>query len=153
MKKFQFRLEAVARWRTAKLESEENRYRALVAQEGELQRQMNDLEEAAARERRSVSENGRITGAQLAYLHEFQMFAAREMMRLTTQKAELAHQIAAQFQTVLQHRQGVQLLGKLRERALAEWNIEFQKEVQLTADESYSARLLIKSREARRRAC
>lgn len=150
MKKFQFRLEAVARWRAATLESAENKYRALVAEEARTHREIEQLEEATARERRSVSENRRISGTQLAYLHEFQVFAGREMVRLTTQKAEIAKQMEAQFQVVLQERQGVQLLEKLRERALAEWNVEFQKDLQLTADEAYSARLLLRSRERRR---
>ncbi|MBS1834478.1 MAG: hypothetical protein JST65_17305 [Acidobacteria bacterium] len=150
MKKFQFRLEAVARWRSAKLESEENRYRTLVSEDARLKREMEQLDEAAARERRAVSENTRISGTQLAYLHEFQVFAAREMIRLTAEKENLERQIAEQFQLVLKERQGVQLLDKLRQKALIEWNTEFHKELQLLADEAYNARMLALAREQRR---
>lgn len=150
MKKFQFRLEAVARWRSAKLESEENRYRTLVSEDARLKREMEQLDEAAARERRAVSENTRISGTQLAYLHEFQVFAGREMIRLTAEKENLERQIAEQFQLVLKERQGVQLLDKLRQKALIEWNTEFHKELQLLADEAYNARMLALAREQRR---
>ncbi|BDC52587.1 hypothetical protein F183_A49020 [Bryobacterales bacterium F-183] len=143
-------MEAVARWRAAKLESEENRYRALVQEDARLQRELAEIEEAAASERRAVSENRRISGAQLAYLHDFQMFAGREATRIERERLQLANQIAEQFRVVLKERQGVQLLDKLREKALAEWNVEFQRDLQMLADEAYSARLLMRSRDQRR---
>ena len=136
MRRFEFRLGSVLGWRAVELELEEGRLEQLFTQ---LRRR--DAEtlalEVRSRESAQLIAAKTLDGQQLAALSYHRHYLEREAARMAAQRADCAKRIAAQQQRVAEAERKVRLLERLRERRLAEWTLEFNREMEALASETF----------------
>ena len=136
MRRFEFRLGSVLGWRAVELELEEGRLEQLFTQ---LRRR--DAEtlalEMRSRESAQLIAAKTLDGQQLAALSYHRHYLEREAARMAAQRADCAKRIAAQQQRVAEAERKVRLLERLRERRLAEWTLEFNREMEALASETF----------------
>ncbi len=139
MHRFQFRLGSVLGWRAVELELEEGRLERLFT---ELRRR--DAEalalEVRGRESAQLIAAKTLDGQQLAALSYHRHYLEREAARLAAQRTDCAKRIAAQHQRVVEAERKVRLLERLKERRLAEWNLDFNREMEALASETFLAK-------------
>ena len=136
MHRFQFRLGSVLGWRAVELELEEGRLERLFTE-----RRRRDAEalalEVRSRESAQLITARTLDGQQLAALSYHRHYLEREGARMAAQRADCAKRIAAQQQRVVEAERKVRLLERLKERRLAEWNLEFNREMEALASETF----------------
>ena len=142
MKRFDFSLDKVKRFREAELRIQETRASMLRAAEAQMQQRVAALHTSYANQRHAVSRGVEIDGAQLEHLHRFSEFVSIEIIRLQKDCDALRQELDLQIGRVAACRQRVELLEKLRERERGRWNLESTKELQVAAEESFGARWL-----------
>jgi len=142
MTSFRFSLERVLHWRRVQLELAENELQRRVAALEELDRERADLEAAAIRTEVQVRKWSPLAGRDLAALAGFRAHVKNEERRLARRRAERQQQVAAQQQVLLEARRRCRLLERLRERRLAEWQRESDREIEQFAAESHLAALV-----------
>ena len=139
MKKFSFPLETVRRWRERHAEMEEARLHALIAEKQNIERHRGTLESELATEHRRVEDKS-FDAAELARLDEFRAWVMREKQRLSASLAECETRIARQRAVLVDARRRFELIGRLKEKALMDWNRTAAKEQEDLAAELYLAR-------------
>lgn len=139
MKKFEFRLNSVLRWRQAQLQAERAKLSTLLGHEERLK-----VELEALRNQRQEA---------VAFLHQEERFETVELRALSTYligaaaRETLFHEdIARRQQSIQQQRErvlfaerNVRLLEKLHDKRLDLWTAEFHKHVDAAAEESWLA--------------
>ncbi len=152
MKRFDFPLERVRRWRQTEMDLEQAALEALFAERHRLEQAARDLEDRvrAAREAlwQSATPGATVNPRRLVELDEYRSYVRREQNRLRRLGQQLHVQIVQQQAKLMEARRRHRLLDRLRERALAEWEAGYQKELEETASELYLAK---QARERRRR--
>ena len=136
MRRFQFRLDSVLGWRAVELELEKGRLEQLFI---ELRRR--DAEalalEARGRESAQLIAAKILDGQQLAALSYHRHYLEREAAHIAVQRADCGKRIAAQQQRVVEAERAVRLLERLKERRLAEWTFDFNREMEALASETF----------------
>ncbi len=140
MKSFHFRLEKVLEWRRTQLELEENNFRKQVAALAELDRQAAEIEAAGKRSESIVRAWNPVAGSELEALDRFRLHVKNRELEMQVPREEARRRLAAQQQVMLEARRRLRLLEKLKERRLAEWRAECNKELEEMASESFLAR-------------
>jgi len=140
MKTFRFNLERVLALRRTQLELEDARLRQCVAAMAAVDRARAELGAAAAAADLDVRRSATIAGADLAALGEFHRHVRSQEQLLEARRAERAREAAAQETVMLEARRRCRLLERLREKRLAEWQAESDRELDQVAAESYLAR-------------
>jgi flagellar export protein FliJ len=139
MQRFHFRLKSVLGWRTLQLEIERSRLEALVAERRRAEEDLAQLsDERAAADKLLGSET--VEGQALAALDAHRYSLERAAGRLRAARADCERRIAAQRATVLAAERQVRLLEKLKERRLAEWRLENDRELEALASETFLAK-------------
>ena len=137
MKRFNFPLEAALRVRGMQVEIAETRLLRMEVAKAACRRQMEQLHsERRTRPALLLSEES-VSAETLVELDRFSEYARRESSRLATKEFEINGQIIAQQLIVRTARQRSELLISLQEKAKKEWQIEFDKDLQTLAEESY----------------
>jgi hypothetical protein len=140
MKQFDFRLGKALDWRAMQ---------ARLAESGleKLQTELRALEEAKARllaERdragRALIASGSATGVELAFLESFKQAAAAELARLEKRRIECRNQLEAQLQVVRERRRDTRVLEQLKDKKLAQWRLDLQRELDEQASETHLTR-------------
>ena len=149
MKTFAFPLERVLRWRSTQLSSEESKLKALVGEQVNLQRQIQNLREERLSVENSIGELGSLQGFDLRTLHGYRVRAADEQRRLFELLRRKDEQIAAQQRIYREAKQRCRLLEELKDRSLAAWKYEAGRELEEIAADSFTAS---RSREKREQA-
>ncbi len=144
MKRFEFALKRVRQWRQTQVDIEMGKLQELF---GELRRlrgevaQLAGAVQAAEHDLEVQAGEGKVLQpVALSGLDSFRMFAKREQAVLARQQAELSRQIALQRRRLIDARRDYRLLDKLRERALAAWERENDKETEALAGELHLAK-------------
>jgi hypothetical protein len=140
MKAFHFPLERVLSLRRTQLELEDARFRQSAAALAAIDRARAELGAAAVAADLEVRSAASIAGADLAALDEFHRHVRSQEQMLAGRRAERARELAAQQAAMLEARRRYRLLERLRERRLAEWKTENDRELEQVAAESYLAR-------------
>jgi len=140
MKSFQFRLERVLALRRTQLELEDARFRQCVAAVAAVDRARAELDATAVAADLDVRGAVSIAGADLAALDEFHRHVRSQEQVLAERRAERTRELAAQEAAMLEARRRCRLLERLRERRLAEWKEENDRELEQVATESYLSR-------------
>jgi hypothetical protein len=140
MKSFCFNLERVLALRRTQLELEDARFRQCVAAVAAVDRARADLVSAAAAAHLDVRRSVSIAGADLGALQEFHGYVQAQDQLLAVRRAERARETAAQEAAMLAARRRCRLLERLREKRLAEWKAESDRELDEVAAESYLSR-------------
>ena len=136
---FHFPLERVLHWRRVQLELEENQLQRQAVALAELGRAQAELEAAAIRTEMQVREWSPLAGRDLTALAGFRGHVQREQRALAARRTEQQKRLAAQQQAMLEARRRCRLLERLRERRLAEWQMESDRELEHLAADCFLA--------------
>jgi hypothetical protein len=139
MKRFAFPLETARSWRFRQLELEENRLQSLFAEREALLNSIRKLEEDLKDEEMLLT-GALMEAGQLAALDRFRRFVTEQKARLTGAVRGCEQRIDAQRQRVTEARRHYELLDRLREKALSQWNAGNAREQEQLAGELYLAR-------------
>ncbi len=140
MKRFEFRLERVLEWRHGQLDIELAGLGRLTAEAQAIDRRRGEIEAERASAEKSLMSSATVEAQQLTALDAFRAWVRQESGRLASQRAEWEHKIAEQRRKVLEARRRFRLLERLKERRRAEWDAEFNRELENLAGELYLAR-------------
>ena len=131
MKKFNFRLDQVLRWRETQRDNEETRLQALLSELRRLEATGDDLTRRIAIAEQSVRPTpdaplGPMEEVQT--LDSYRSYIRREFKRLVGLRSQLEARINAQRRTLSEAERKVEVLDILREERLDEWKKELDKE-------------------------
>ena len=136
MKSFRFRLERVLSWRGTQLalaEAKAEQLKGGLLAAGQAKIQVVARQAQAQTTALSVPA---VSGADLVALEAARIWTAREEKRLAAQMVELQRSIEAQNGRVAAARRGVKLVERLKERKLASWQVEADRELDELSAES-----------------
>jgi hypothetical protein len=139
MKKFRFQLEAALSWRRQKEQAERLRLEELTARRDALQaergRTAQQWEES---HRRTLAQPG-VSAEELQSLDAFHRGATARIRRIDAEIQQIAQAVRAQQNALVEASRQTRLLEKLKDRQLAAWKVEFEKQIESDAAESYLA--------------
>jgi flagellar export protein FliJ len=141
MTPFRFRLEKVLQLRQKQLELEEAKYQQRVREAAELEAERSRMEAAGIGAETQVRAWSPVTGSDLAALANYRKYVAAQEQQIAVRHAEARKQAEEQQKAMLEARRRCQLLERLKERRLAEWQASADKELEQLAAESHLARL------------
>ena len=139
MKRFTFPLETARQWRNRQAEIQEMRLQQLVAEKQNIEDRRVALDEELDRERRRIGD-GAIDVQRLASLDRYATFVTRDQHRLAAARADCERRIEAQRAVLMEARRAFQLIERLKEKALIEWQAAGAKEQEELAAELFLAR-------------
>ena len=135
MKRFSFPLERVMEFREAQAAAEKQKLAMLMQQLGQVNESLKQLHASRQNAEQSLAGSGRIVGLELNTLGAFRAAVQQREQSLLRTRGNLEARIAEQRREVVKLRRQHRLLEKLRERRLAEWAGEVNREAeQLTAE-------------------
>jgi hypothetical protein len=140
VRRFQFRLQGALDWRKTRLEVEESKLQRL---NGDLRR----IEQAAAAltAERDATDRVALAGASttaedLQALSQYHRWVARQEQRLSAERRETGQRQVEQRAAVLEAERHVRLIERLKERRLAAWRAEADREQEAAASDAFLAR-------------
>ena len=139
MKSFRFSLERALEWRRAELEQAEARFKQQTAELAAIERQRAESEAADLRAETEVRAWRPVSGEDLAALAAFRTGMRRQWELLQARRLECERTLAERQKEMMEARRRVRLLERLKERRLAEWRADFDRELEQQAAESYLA--------------
>jgi len=145
MKRFQFRLEQVRRWRQNQAELEEMRLERLHNELRALEAAQREIATAAERSRRTVLAQPAVTSEELGSLESLHEYAKHETRRLKGKEQEVKAHVAEQRQRVLEAHRRFELLDGLHGKALAGWVAARDKEQEELGAELFLSKLARKA--------
>jgi hypothetical protein len=151
MKRFNFSLERVRKWRQDQAGIEEMKLQQLYTEMRAVEADRKALVEESDRSRRAVLAQHYVTAQDLSSLEAFHEYALEQLRRLDTKRREVETHIQAQQARVLEAHRSFQLLDGLRDRALVSWTAAHNKEQEELAAELFLARRSRGDRESRSR--
>ena len=140
MHRFRFRLDRVLDWRRKQCEVEENRLAACLAAVQETERKIEALRAERASIDRELLNRPAIPAADFLNLGRYRLRAGKEEADLGEERRQRMQAAADQRLRVQQAQQRVRLLEKMRDRRLAEYDIDVARELEEAAAEAYLAR-------------
>jgi len=139
MRRFEFTLEVVLRWRRSQLDMEELKLRRLLVELADLERRTSDLESVQSVSRQHV-QSPTASLAEREGLAGYLRWSKSERENLAASTAECCTRIASQRTALVEARRRYELLDKLKMRRHDEWEKALAKEVEDTATEAFLAR-------------
>lgn len=141
MTAFRFRLEKVLQWRRKQLELEEAKYQQRVREVAELQAERSRIAAAGTGAETQVRAWSPLTGSDLAALANYRKYVAAQEQQIAVRCGEARQRAEAQQKAMFEVRRRCQLLERLKERRMAEWQSAADAELEQLAAESHLARL------------
>ncbi|MGH9581583.1 MAG: flagellar export protein FliJ [Bryobacteraceae bacterium] len=140
MKQFQFRLDSVLRLREVRLEAERRILRQIVAEQQRLGLELERLGRERANAGHFLQQApGGIGAVELRAFSGF-LLGLRARGTAIHERMETAAKVAVeQQQRVLAAERDARLLAKMRERKLAEWRRELDRELETVAQEAWNS--------------
>ena len=145
MSSFRFRLERVLAWRETQLAIEEADLERLRLEKAAIEQAIGDLAAREARETKALNRSRRLPGADVARIEGTRRWIAQDEKRLRLGIADCARAIEKRASAVTEARRKVRLIEKLRERRLAHWQAEENRQLEAMASESAIASWLRKN--------
>jgi uncharacterized coiled-coil protein SlyX len=139
MKGFQFRLDAVLRWRQLQLDTEKAKLSELIAEEQKATAALHRGYEERVKAKTLLCEQRELEPVQLRLFSSFNLAVEARAGALRDTLRRLNQTIAEQRQRVAFAERKVRLLTKLRERKLETWKAERELEIETLAQESWTA--------------
>lgn len=149
MKRFEFRLSRVLDFRREQADLERSRLQNLLAQVHRIDDEKECWEAQATDARHQVTQSASVSGEELSALSGFERHIRNRTALLDQARQETQLQVRRQQVVVIEAERKVTLLLRLRQKKLAAWTQEEQKELELLAAESYLSRLAAGKRAAR----
>jgi len=139
MKRFEFSLERVRRWRAEQASLEELKLAQLRAECARLAQEQHNLELEAARAASAVLSQPEIEADQLTSLENYRRYVKRKISELRSREIQTEARIVEQRQRVLEARRRFELLDRLESDAWQEWVAAANKEQEQIAGELFLA--------------
>lgn len=146
MKRFDFTLERVRRWRLEQLHVEDLKLQQVRAERQGLsdgKKQVGDEFTTAQKEMLSQSS---VRGEELAALESFHRHVRARVRDFENRERQCDVKVADQRARVIEARRQFELLDRLRERALAKWKAAADKEQEALAGELFLAKSIRNAR-------
>ena len=140
MKKFTFPLDRVLSWRQSKVRLEEAKLAQMNGALLTLQRRITALVQSVSDAQTKFLGIQSAFSPEIGALEHFRTSAFAQAQHLQRDARALEAKIAHQAQVLVGLRRDAQLLERLREQRLAQWQKVVAKEVEQQAEESYLAR-------------
>jgi hypothetical protein len=141
MTPFRFRLEKVLAWRRMQLSCEEAKYQQRMAELRELECERARVEAAGIRTELEVRAWSPLAGCDLESLANFRQHVVSQEKRLARRREEAYQRVETQQKVMIEARRRCQLLERLHERRLAEWQAAADNELEQLAAEFHLAGL------------
>lgn len=146
MKKFRFSLERVRSLTETRLQIAEAIHDAAVDDLRRAERAYEQGLDAGRQLERSTLAQSVLTALELSHLDALHDHRKREAVRIDGVRVRARDKIAQLRAGVLHWKRKLELLDRLRERQKSEWTREQDRELQITADESYQQKLMAEAR-------
>ncbi len=140
MKRFEFRLERVRRWRFEQAEIEEMRLKRLATELSQLDREEALLDAERAATERDLLAKTTLRSADFEALDSFRIWVKQCKANLARRRQECQERIARQRLQLVEARRNYRLLERLKERSLASWKAGLDRETENLAGELHLAR-------------
>ena len=142
MKRFDFPLDRVRRWRVEQLHLEELKLQQLLAERQALARGKQQIRQELERTQRSLLAQPSLEAVELETLDCFHHFVHARIRDFENREGEAEAKIVVQRQRVLEARRQSELLERLRHKALAEWRAAADHEQETLAAELFLAKTI-----------
>ena len=139
MKRFEFPLDRVRRWRAEQASLEELKLQQFRAEAERLAGQKRALEAEASQSAREVLAQASIEPIQLTTLESYGLHLRRRILELTNLQRQAEARVLEQRLRVLEARRQFELLDRLHQKAWLEWRAASNKEQEDLAAELYLA--------------
>lgn len=140
MQRFQFRLDRVLDWRRKQCGIEENRLAACLALVQDTERKIEALRVERNAIDRELLSRVAIPAADFLNLDRYRTRVGKEEGELGEERRQRLQSAAEQRARVQQAQQRVRLLEKMRDRRLAEYNLNAARELEEAAAEAFLVR-------------
>ncbi|HUA21409.1 MAG TPA: hypothetical protein VMB25_21830 [Bryobacteraceae bacterium] len=140
MKRFEFPLERVRRWRAEQAGLEELKLRQLLASKTQLEAARRRAEAEGRKSAEQVLAQAFLEASELHYLDGYRRHIQKRVRDLDNHVRQCEAQAAKQRQRVIEARRQFELLDRLRTTALAEWRAAGNKEQEDLAAELFLAK-------------
>lgn len=140
MKRFHFPLERVRRWRDGQAALEEVKLEQLREGLAALGAQKRGIESERARSLQQVLHQPAVEAVDLHNLDAYRVHARDQIRAIENREREAETRLEQQRQRVIQARRDAELLERLKQKALQEWQAASDREQESLAAELYLAR-------------
>ena len=150
MKRFEFSLETVRRWRREQAGVEELSLRQLLAEKQRVAAARAQIERESAQTVRELLGQTTVGSLELESQDSFRLYVRGRIRDFDHQEKQCDEKIAAQRERVLEARRQAELIERLRQKAWTEWRAAGNREQEEMAAELFLAKTI---RERRRAGC
>ena len=140
MKRFDFPLETVRRWRLERAGIEELKLRQILAEKQKLATRKVQIYSEMAQTARQVLGQPSMQSLELQSLDSFRLYGRNRIRDIENQERQCEARAVEQRNRVLEARRQFELLDRLRQKALAEWRAAGNKEQEEMAAELFLAK-------------
>lgn len=137
MKRFQFPLERVRRWREEQAEYEKSRLQQLHGQLAALGEEKSRVERERVQCAQRILGQASVEPGELAALDVYRAHVRSRIERIEDRRREVQGWIEQQRQRVLEARRRAELLERLKSKKLEEWQTAADREEETLAGEVY----------------
>jgi hypothetical protein len=149
MKRFEFPLEPVRRWRLERTGIEELKLRQILAERHKLAAMKAQIQSELAQTVLQVLGQSSMQPLELQSLDSFRLYVRGRVRDLENQERQCEAKIVEQRNQVLEARRQFELLERLREKAVTEWQAAGDKEQEELAAELFLAKSIRERNRAR----
>jgi hypothetical protein len=149
MKRFQFSLETVRRWRLERVGVEELKLRQILAEEHKLAAMKVQIQSELAQAVQQVIRQSSMQPLELESLDSFRLYVRGRVRNLESQERQCGAKIIEQRNQLLEARRQFELLERLREKAMKESQAAGNKEQEELAAELFLAKSIRERNRAR----
>jgi flagellar biosynthesis chaperone FliJ len=139
VKKFQFSYERLMDWRDRRAEQERLELQRLRQTGADLVQRRAELVSEMKSARSTLALGSALSGADLRQAAAFVTALQAQERAVQIQQTACAQAIEAQLQRCIEADRDYKLLGKVRDKRLAEWQVEYNKESEQAAEEAWQA--------------
>ncbi len=140
MKRFDFPLEKVRQWRNEQAGLEEMKLQRIYSELRAIDEGRKRVEEELAEASRQVRGRPVPEVVDLVNLDTFRLFTASRLLQIEDVRRKCHAQVEQQRQQLVEARRRFELLDKLKQKALANWQIARDKEEEELAGELFLAK-------------
>jgi type II secretory pathway component PulM len=148
MKRFQFPLDRVRRWRSEQASLEELKLQQLRAESARLTSARREVEAEGKRSAQEVLSQPTLDPLQLTSLESYGLHLRRRVYELLNRERQAEAKVGEQRQRVIEARRKFELLDNLHQKAWQEWIAASNKEQEDLASEMFLAQT-VRKRSAR----
>jgi flagellar export protein FliJ len=140
MKRFQFPLDRVRRWRAEQAALEELKLERLYGQLAALADEKRNIEDKRTASERQVLEQASMEGGELQALDIYRSHVRSRIGQMDQRQREVTGEIEVQRQKLIEARRQAELLERLKDKKLGEWRALAAREEETIAGELYLAK-------------